>query len=101
MIKGSIVLKPARCKKWVTIFRTWINSGHIAIVIHCKDRTQAKRVLASASTFKRNEGAEFWSHLEGNDIYLLRPDAIKNMAMEVEQRSDGMIYFFDSTKYTY
>lgn len=98
MIKGSAVIKPASYGRWVRVFKAWIASGHVSCVIHCDSYEQTRYVQKSAAGFKRRNNEVFWTHTDGNDLYLIRPDPIKQIAMEVEQRKDGVIYFYDSAK---
>ena len=96
MIKGSVMLRQRPQRKWTDIFRTWISSGHIAIVIHCADHKELRAVQKSVSTFKGKNKLIFWTHSVGNDLYLVRPDPIKKIAMEVKRSPNGTIYFYDS-----
>ena len=98
MIKGSVVLKPSSYGRWVRIFKEWISSGYAAIVIHCLNRDQLRAVQKSAANFRTRTGSTFWTHADGTDLYLIRPDPIKEIAMEVEDRKDGTVYFYDSAK---
>lgn len=97
MTKGYVHLKPHPYHRWVNVFKAWINSGHIAVVIHCESHQQCRNVQKSAVSFKARYKEKFWTHQDGSDLYLIREDAIKHTAMEVKQNKDGVIYFYDST----
>ena len=98
MIKGSVVLKPTSYGRWVRIFREWIASGYASMVIHCKDWNEVRSVQKSATGFKYRNDVQFWTHTDGTDLYLINPNAVKTIAMEVEEREDGVVYFYDSAK---
>lgn len=95
-MKGSVVLKPASRWRWVNVFRAWLESGHVAVVIHCDSPQQVRNVQKSATNFRSKNQESFWTHTEGTDLYLIRPEAIKRTAMEVRQEKNGVIYFYDS-----
>lgn len=93
MTKGSIVLNGAPTRRWVRIFDQWFNSPYIALVIHCKDSQQCRNVQKSSVGYRYRTGNKFWSHMDGNDIYLIRPDAVKKYAVAAEIGDNGMIQF--------
>ena len=97
MIKGAAMLKSTKCRRWVDIFRAWIDSGHAVIVIHCKDNQQVRNVQKSATQYRYRYHVTFWTHTHGTDLYVLNPEAIKKSAVEVRQNEKGVIYFYDSS----
>lgn len=97
-IKGSIMLKNRRYTRWQNVFRVWYNSDFAAVAIHCDDSKQAKYVRKSAADWRGYYGYLFWTHIEHDIVYLVKVDAIKNIAMEVKTSKEGAIYFYDTSE---
>lgn len=97
-VKGSCILKQPSSSRWVNLFNAWLKSGHVAVVIHCEDNQMIRNVQRSATNYKNRYGEKFWTHTDGNDLYLIRSDAMKRSAVEVKYEKNGVIYFYDSKK---
>lgn len=99
MIKGAVVVKTAKTRKYADIYRAWYNSDHDTLVIHCPDAKVLQHARNAALRFReRNEltGRVSISRYEG-DLYLMRIGDQK-YAMEAFPQEDGWIFYYDTEK---
>ena len=99
-IKGAITKRrKSKNTRWIDIFDIWYESDFIAAAIHCSDRQQASYVRRSASSWAFRNGYLFWSKIDAeNIVYLMKPEAIKNVAMEVRPGKEGIAFFYDTSE---
>lgn len=96
MIKGSIMIKSYKTKKWSQMFDAWWRSRHDTLIVHCENKYVYRLALDACGRWRRNNGlsGKMTSARCGDDLYVMKLGNHTH-AMEVNYNDeDGVIYYY-------
>ncbi len=98
-MKGSVVVKQEKTRKWAQIYRAWYESKHDTLIVHCPDVYVLNHARHAALRFRDNNElkGEFSISRYNGDLYLMRIGH-QRYAMEVQSDEDGWIFYYDTEK---
>lgn len=100
MIKGNVILKTNKSRKYADIYRAFIVSDHDVLIVRCPDEYVLKHARHAAIRFRENNGLKGCISISkyGNNLYIMKIGDQKH-AMEAIPHEDGWIFYYEKGEY--
>lgn len=101
MIKGRMMLRINKARRYSDMFKAWVDSRHDVLIVRCGDDDDLlRKVKHAAIRFRENNDLQGRMSISkyGQSIYLMKIEE-QDHAMEAFPYEDGWVLYYEKGEY--